>query len=73
MPIFMRLVREAMALDQQGSRGDRSLREEVQFRDPDDVEAPALGRLDLSEGLREGLRIGDPCVARKLVKDAELE
>ena len=59
--------------DQQGSRGDRSLREEVQFRDPDDVETPALSCVHLSEGLRECLRVRHPCVARKLVKDTELE
>ncbi len=66
-------LRSDGASDQQGSRGYRSLREEVQFRDPDDVETPALSRVHLSEGLRECLRIRDPCVARKLVKDAELE
>ena len=36
--------------NQEGSRGDRPLREEVQFGEPDDVEMPALGRVDLSEG-----------------------
>jgi hypothetical protein len=66
-------LRSDGASDQQGSRGDRSLREEVQFRDPDDVETPALSRVHLSEGLRECLRIRHPFVARKFVKDTELE
>src|SRR5215469_831635 len=59
--------------NQQRGGGDRSLREEVQFRDPDDVETPTLGRLHLGEGLRECLCIRHPCVAWKLVKDTELE
>ena len=62
-------LRSDGAGDQQRSGGDRSLREEVQFRDPDDVETKALGRVHLGEGLRECLCIRHPCVARKLVKD----
>ena len=66
-------LRSDGASNQQGSRGYRSLQEKVQFRDPDDVETPALSRVHLSEGLRECLRIRHPCVARKFVKDTELE
>ena len=66
-------LRSDGASDQQGSRGYRSLREEVQFRDPDNVETPALSRVHPSEGLRECLRIRHPCVVRKFVKDTELE
>jgi hypothetical protein len=74
MPIFMRRVREARALAiSSGSGRDRSLRQEVQFRDPDDVETPTLSRVHLGEGLRECFCIRDSCVARKLVKDTELE
>src|SRR5690242_15428245 len=61
------------ASDQQRSGRDRSLRKEVQFRDPDNVETPSLSRMYLGEGLRERLRIRHPCAARKLVKDTELE
>jgi len=61
------------ASDQQRSGRDRSLWEEVQFRDPDDVETPTLSCLRLNEGLRECLCIRHPCVAWKLVKDTELE
>ena len=66
-------LRSDGASDQQRSGGDRSLREEVQFRDPDDVEAPTLGCFHLGEGLHECLRIRHPCVTWKLVKDTELE
>jgi hypothetical protein len=55
-------------------RGDnRSLRQEVQFREPDHVETPALGRVDLGKGLSECLGIGLPCVTRELVENTELE
>src|SRR5689334_21196150 len=47
--------------------------EKVQFRDPDDFEIRVLSRIHQCEGLRECLRVRHPCVARKLVKDTELE
>ncbi len=59
--------------DQERSRGDRPLWREVQFRKPDRVEAPALGRVDLSKGLSKCLCICLSCAALKLVKDTELE
>jgi hypothetical protein len=45
----------------------------MQFREPDDVEAPALGVVDLGEGFGESLGLGLSSGAGKFVKDAELE
>jgi hypothetical protein len=40
---------------------------------PDDVETPALGRIDLGKWLSKYLRICLSCAARKFVKHTELE
>src|SRR5262249_25542264 len=58
---------------QQGRGQDRPLREEMQLGKPDDVEAPALGGVDLRKGLRECLVLGLSGASGKFVKNAELE
>ena len=63
MPIFIRLVRAAMALAKvNGAEHDRALRRDMDLGQPHRIEAPALGRVDLLEGDREGLLLGHPAV-----------
>ena len=55
----------------QRRRQQRAGRVHVDFGQPHDVEAPALGRVDLREGLRERLGLGLRLGRKKLVEDAE--
>ena len=74
VPIFIRLVRAAMALARVSGaeHTDRSGRD-MDLGQPHRVETPALGGIDLLERGGERLFFGHPGGALKLVKHAELE
>ena len=72
MPIFIRLVRAAIALAiAQRRRQMGALRREMDFGQPHHIEAPALGGIDLRHALVERFRLAAPGQRRKLVKHAE--
>jgi len=59
-------LRAAIALASvSGAETHRPFRIDVDFGQPHRIEAPALGRVDLLEGGREGLFVGDPGSALK--------
>ena len=74
VPIFIRLVRAAIALASvSGAEQHRALRRDMDFGEPHRVEAPALGGVDLLERRGERRLLAHPGGALKLVKHAELE
>src|ERR1700724_2178196 len=71
--LYAKRARGYGAGENERRRGDRPLRREVQFGEPDRVEAPAFSGVGLGKGLSECLGVGPSRVARKLQKNAEFE
>jgi len=57
--------------DAERRRQQRTLRVEMELGQPHHIEAPALGRIDLSKGFPEGFPLASPRQGRKLVEHAE--